>query len=49
MDPSGPLCSKNSLPTIKAANAEFRESQDTPSKSPYHVPFAMLERILRLP
>ena len=49
LDPSGPLCSKISLPTIKVANAEVRESQDTPSKSPYHVPFALLERILWLP
>ena len=37
-DPSGPLCSKISLCTIKAANVEVRavcESQDTPSISPY--------------
>ena len=50
-DPSGPLYSKISSPTINAANAEVcavRESQDTPSRSPYHIPFAMLARILQL-
>ena len=41
-DPSGPLCSKISLPTIEAVNVEVRtvrESQDTPSRSLYHMPF----------
>ena len=41
-DWSGPLCSKISLPTIEAVNVEVctvRESQDTPSRSLYHVPF----------
>ena len=51
-DPSGPLCSEISSPTIKAVNFEIRvvhESQDTPSRSPYHMPFTMLEHILWLP
>ena len=51
-DPSGPLYSKISLSIIKAANVEVHavhESQDTPSRSPYHVSFAMLVRILQLP
>ena len=33
---------------IKAANVKVRavrESQDTPSRSPYHVPFTMLEQL----
>ena len=44
LDPSGPLCSKISLLTIEAANVEVHavcESQDTPSRSSYCVPFAM--------
>ena len=52
LDPSGPSCSKISLPTIETANVEVRavcELQDTPSRNPYHVPFAMLECILWLP
>ena len=39
-------------PTIEAANVEIRVvrgSQNTPSISPYHMTFAMLECILRLP
>ena len=37
--------SKSFLLTIKAANVEVRESQDTPSRSLYHVPFVMLEQL----
>ena len=39
---------KISLPTIKAANVEVRavrKSKDTPSRSPYHMPFTMLEQL----
>ena len=42
------IYSKISLPTIEASNVEVRavhESQDTLSRSPYHVPFAMLEQL----
>ena len=50
-DPSGLLCSKFFSPTIKVVNVEVRgvrESQDTPSRSPYHIPVSMLARILWL-
>ena len=52
LDPFGSLCTKIYSPIIEVANVEVhgvRESQDTPSRSPYHVPFTMLARILRLP
>ena len=42
------MYSKISLPTNEAANNEVcavLESQDTPSKSPYHMPFTMLEQL----
>ena len=42
------MYSKISLPTIEAANVEFCAvcgSQDTPSRSPYHMTFAMLKQL----
>ena len=52
LDPSGSLCIKIYSPIVKVANVEVQavcESQDTPFRSPYHVPFTMLAHILRLP
>ena len=47
-----PSYSNISLPTIEAAYVKVRavcESQDTPSRSPCHMPFTMFECILQIP